>query len=256
MGQDAAVAGVPINEVVYFLNQTHKGLLSDIREESPELLEELDIGIIAGEGDPEKSQDDTFVRKKGRIVVEALHHLSQDADKSASFSAKRIRLIRRVKLVSEILVLLGSSAVLGTLGLEDNLPKIIAAVATFVAGCGTIFVEQSARILNPELGDIFSAYLADKKYQGFSIFPYIVRDIAMWVPSGATADEVRSTLADNAGDLCQRVDQFDQFEKDGRISYGFRLVFQSPSKTLSDDEVNTEMEPVNTAVADKGWEVR
>jgi phenylalanyl-tRNA synthetase beta subunit len=59
----------------------------------------------------------------------------------------------------------------------------------------------------------------------------------------------------------ERIDLFDIFTKkdeagNERTSYGFRLVFISDSKTLSDDEANAVMEGVYTAVRARGWEVR
>ena len=95
-----------------------------------------------------------------------------------------------------------------------------------------------------------------ERYQSFSKYPFIVRDIAMWVPAGTLAEEVLGVLRAHAGDLLVRSEIFDTFEKQGRVSYAFRLVFQSFDRTLIDDDANTRMESVNAAVKEKGWEVR
>lgn len=96
----------------------------------------------------------------------------------------------------------------------------------------------------------------DVQYKAYSVFPAISRDIALWSTEGTTPEEVQETLNESAGDLWVRTTLFDEFTKDGRTSFAFRLVFQSKEKTLTDDEVNQEMERVNAAVAAKGWEVR
>lgn len=96
----------------------------------------------------------------------------------------------------------------------------------------------------------------DVQYQAFSVYPAMSRDIALWVSEGVSAAEVEQILNDNAGDLRVRTTLFDEFTKDGRTSYAYRLVFQSKEKTLTDEEVNKIMEEVNKAVAEKGWEVR
>lgn len=93
-------------------------------------------------------------------------------------------------------------------------------------------------------------------YKPFSIYPSVSRDIAMWVPSGTTAEEVTSILQEKAGELCARLSLFDQFEKDGRISYAFRLVFQSKEKTLTGSEVDAIMEDIYQAVRERGFETR
>jgi len=94
------------------------------------------------------------------------------------------------------------------------------------------------------------------QYRPFSVYPFILRDIAFWTDGSATAEEVTQMLKDKAGDLCMRVTLFDEFEKDGRTSYAFRLVFQSYEKTLTDDEVTAVMDRLYQVVSERGWEAR
>ncbi len=94
------------------------------------------------------------------------------------------------------------------------------------------------------------------EYKPFSTFPYMTRDIALWAAQGTTAEAVATVLNEHASELCVRTTLFDTFEKDGRTSYAFRMVFQASDRTLTDLEVNTIMEKINAAVAALGWEVR
>ena len=96
----------------------------------------------------------------------------------------------------------------------------------------------------------------DVRYVPFSRYPFIVRDIALWVQTGTSPEEVRAVIANASGELLFRITQFDQFEKEGRISLAFRLVFQSADRSLTDGDVSERMGSVNAAVAAKGWEVR
>lgn len=93
-------------------------------------------------------------------------------------------------------------------------------------------------------------------YQPFSNYQHMSRDIAMWVSEGTDATAVETVLNEHAGPLRVRTTQFDEFTKDGRTSLGFRLVFQSDTKTLTDAEVGEVMDAVYAAVAEQGWEVR
>ncbi len=95
-----------------------------------------------------------------------------------------------------------------------------------------------------------------ERYQPFSRFPSITRDIAMWVPTATRATEIEAVLNTHVSNLCVRVDLFDEFQKGDTTSYAFRLVFQSFDKTLTDDEVNNEMQKVYAAVSERGWTVR
>ncbi|MBI5457452.1 phenylalanine--tRNA ligase subunit beta [Candidatus Kaiserbacteria bacterium] len=95
-----------------------------------------------------------------------------------------------------------------------------------------------------------------ERYQPFSKYPFIVRDIAMWVPAETKPKDVLSVIRAEAGELLTRSEKFDEFKKGGKLSLAFRLVFQSFEKTLTDTEVNVVMEKVYAAVKGKGWEVR
>lgn len=93
-------------------------------------------------------------------------------------------------------------------------------------------------------------------YKPFSIYPFITRDIALWVPRGTEASTIAETIRNNAGDLLVRLDQFDQFEKEGRVSLAFRLVFESQDRTLTDAEANAIMERIYAALKALGSEIR
>lgn len=93
-------------------------------------------------------------------------------------------------------------------------------------------------------------------YKPFSVYPFVTRDIAFWVPSGTDISNIERVIREYAGDLLIRLDQFDSFEKEGRVSYAFRLVFQSIERTLIDTEVNEIMEKVSAALRAAGHEVR
>jgi len=96
----------------------------------------------------------------------------------------------------------------------------------------------------------------DITYKAFSLYPFVLRDIAIFVPDDVSADDVLGVIKKEAGELFVRGTLFDTFKKEGRISYAFRLVFQSHEKTLSDGEVNVIMEKITAALGERGWEVR
>lgn len=94
-------------------------------------------------------------------------------------------------------------------------------------------------------------------FRPFSAYPFAIRDIAVWTPEGTEESEVAATILSEAGDLVARIDLFDRFEKEGRISYAFRLIFESFEKTLADTDLDPVMERVTAALNRKdGWEVR
>jgi phenylalanyl-tRNA synthetase beta chain len=93
-------------------------------------------------------------------------------------------------------------------------------------------------------------------YTPFSLYPFVSRDIALWAPEGVTADSIEKDIRAHAGALLTRVTLFDSFSKEGRVSYAFRLIFQSMERTLTDDEVGTAMNALTTALTNTGFEIR
>ncbi len=91
----------------------------------------------------------------------------------------------------------------------------------------------------------------------WSLFPFIARDIAVWVPEGVKSFQVYKVIKENTGKLVIKgPDLFDEFSKDGKKSYAFRLVFQSYDRTLTDTEVNEIMNKITEKIKEKGWQVR
>ncbi|MDB5260692.1 MAG: Phenylalanine--tRNA ligase [Candidatus Nomurabacteria bacterium] len=97
-------------------------------------------------------------------------------------------------------------------------------------------------------------------YKPVSAYPFIARDIAMWVPDSVSWESVRSLLDEIRNPIVARIDLFDTFSKEiegvKKTSYAFRLVFQSHERTLTDEEVNKMIEEYYAKFKEKGYEIR
>jgi phenylalanyl-tRNA synthetase beta chain len=99
-------------------------------------------------------------------------------------------------------------------------------------------------------------------FKPYSQYPFALRDIAVFTPNEITEKEPLAIITKEAGDLLIRHTLFDVFTKtfpDGtqKTSYAFRMVFQSPERTLTEDEINKIMKRITDAMnAKKGWQVR
>jgi len=94
-------------------------------------------------------------------------------------------------------------------------------------------------------------------YKPFSLFPSVLRDIAVWTPESVSSDEILSIIENKAGELLVQSSLFDEYRKDGRVSYAFKLVFQSGDMTLSDEEINEIMKKIiDNLNSQEGFEVR
>jgi len=100
-----------------------------------------------------------------------------------------------------------------------------------------------------------------KRYIPFSRYPFITRDIALFAPADTDEEMVQHVIQTSLRDSADKLlvkgpDCFDRFEKGGKKSFAFRMIFQAFDRTLSDEEVNGFMQALYTAVKGKGWEVR
>ncbi len=99
--------------------------------------------------------------------------------------------------------------------------------------------------------------LTTKPYEPFSLYPFMSRDIAVWSSNAKTKADIEKIIIEKGTKLLMRYDLFDEFSKEGKTSYAYRLVFQSYEKTLTDEEINPIMENIyNTLKMDSDFEIR
>lgn len=99
-------------------------------------------------------------------------------------------------------------------------------------------------------------------FKPFSPYPFITRDLAIFVPEGVEPSEVEEMFAPLLSDLCIKKTLFDSFLKtmptgDKKQSYAWRFVFQSMDRTLTDVEINEIMKKVYDRLGQqKDFEIR
>jgi phenylalanyl-tRNA synthetase beta chain len=114
------------------------------------------------------------------------------------------------------------------------------------------------KVLEPIAAGAYDAHPLSgaERYETFSRYPYIVRDVAFWTPAGTDEEATMRMIEEKAGELCVRISLFDRFQKGDKTSLAYRLIFQSFEKTLSDEDANAAMEKVYAALKEKGFEIR
>ncbi len=153
---------------------------------------------------------------------------------------------------------LGITATLGRSGpdikeIEKSIKKALPIPGGFDGGVWEVPLDEVP--LEPDAYD-FPPVIGRVRYTPFSPFPFVLRDIAVFVPDGTTVEQTEHLLREHGGEYLRRVNMFDTFEKDGKVSYAFRLVFQSDDRTLDDSTVNVCMEALNAVLQKNGFEVR
>ena len=133
--------------------------------------------------------------------------------------------------------------------------------------CKSASPDTFSRVLgkNPQTSSKKHAGLAQERFSMWSLFPFIARDVAVWVPESVESSKVQKVIKEHTGKLViLEPELFDEFKKpassaggDGKVSYAFRIVFQSMDRTLTDTEVNEIINKINKKIEEnKNWQVR
>lgn len=183
---------------------------------------------------------------------------------------KKVKGVNGKKLIMEVIEIIGKEIGVDTAAINPIL---------------TVVEKGQLAVCELDLGELLKAYklptnasytdlgfgpTSSNMYKKISPYPFIVRDIAVFVPEAVSADQVWSEIEvgiktvgitgldakNNTIQLLARHSLFDTFKKDGKVSYAYRMVFQSMERTLTDDEVAKIMDSINSMLKGKGWEVR
>ena len=101
------------------------------------------------------------------------------------------------------------------------------------------------------------SWTSNKVFKPWSLYPFITRDIAVWVPENTESIELFKIYKEFGTDLLIKDPELvDKFQKQDKTSYSYRLVFQSYNRTLLDEEVNKIMAIVTNKINSLGFEVR
>jgi phenylalanyl-tRNA synthetase beta chain len=149
-----------------------------------------------------------------------------------------------------------------SLGISLSSPKIVS--KGNMAVC-EIDLDEAFKNYKPlsdgSYADLHFHKASDNVYKKISPYPFMVRDIAVFVPENIQAEAVWQSISQGikeaeAEALLVRHALFDTFKKDGKVSYAFRMVFQSMDKTMTDDQANGIMEKIYAEMKGNSWEVR
>lgn len=159
---------------------------------------------------------------------------------SFGLAYKKSKLANNFKEIDDIIAALAKTF---TLSIDKvKLDKKEALVVAQVSLADLELKPESLANLNPYLKK-------DDNYVPVSSYPWIVRDVAVFVLPGTDVQEVETIIKNEATSLLAIGPiLFDDFTKEGRRSLAFRLAFQSAERTLLDDEINLIMDKIIVAL--------
>lgn len=106
-----------------------------------------------------------------------------------------------------------------------------------------------------DVGALFEAVPAERRYKAIPRFPASKRDLAIIVSAGTLHADVEGAIRAAGGALLSRASLFDVFEGEsigaGRKSMAYALEFRSPERTLADREVDASVDAIIRALQAK-----
>jgi len=107
---------------------------------------------------------------------------------------------------------------------------------------------QNVYALELDLGALEGSLSSTIRFQPIAKFPEIYRDISILVNRSVTSQKVADLIFETGSPLIQKVQLYDHFQgkkiQADKKSLTFALSFQSPDRTLSDEEVNPLFEKI------------
>jgi phenylalanyl-tRNA synthetase beta chain len=107
---------------------------------------------------------------------------------------------------------------------------------------------------------VASATAGEETFEDVTTFPAVYQDLAVVVPDGVAAAELREAVLIAGGELLRAADVFDLYEGeqvgDGHKSLAMRLEFRASDRTLTDEEVGPQRAAIEAELAKIGGSLR
>lgn len=128
-----------------------------------------------------------------------------------------------------------------------------------VLGCFGAVPQQLisyAAIAEIDLGELTELVSGEREYEPVAKYPAVVRDISMLVSRDKRVGDILEEIQAVSPRFVYDVDLIDYFEDDTKMrvdqkSLTFRIVFQANDHTLTDEEVEREMEKITHVLRDR-----
>ena len=109
--------------------------------------------------------------------------------------------------------------------------------------------KDNVYVMEINLTKLLSIRTGSMKFKEISKFPGVYKDVAFIVDNKVKSQEIETVIKKSGGKLLNNIQIFDLYPnvEEGKKSMAYKLYFQDPSRTLSDEEV---MEVFNKIISD------
>ncbi|NLC37676.1 MAG: phenylalanine--tRNA ligase subunit beta, partial [Clostridia bacterium] len=113
-------------------------------------------------------------------------------------------------------------------------------------------LKQRVCLLNLDLNTLEQFSAKAHRYRPLARFPSVDRDMAVVVPELVSAGEIGAIIENVGGEMLAKYELFDVYRgpqvPEGCKSLAYSLTYQSPERTLTDEEVNARHEKIKEAL--------
>lgn len=95
----------------------------------------------------------------------------------------------------------------------------------------------------------------EKKYEAESVYPVTFRDISFSLSREVSFGELESEMIKAGRELLSDFYQRDEYKKEGKSIFTYRMYFQSKEKTLTNEEVDGRMSDIIRSLSKNGVEI-
>lgn len=110
-------------------------------------------------------------------------------------------------------------------------------------------------VFDMNLETVLATHARVPNYQQIPKYPSIIRDIAFVLDEQVSADSVKDVIEQTGEELVKDIQIFDVYTgerlPEGKKSIAYRLLYQHPERTLTDDEVEASYQQIIAAVNEK-----
>ncbi len=187
----------PINEAVNLIYALDKPGLAELKAGLQTLGPELKPGIVAGP--PTEDETREYLQDKAAVIFKAFDVASNLANDASGNLLSKIKTANRIKLTIQILTILSSATVLGSVFTNQEIvSKIVAFITVCISVIG-LLSERMEKLLSPNSGNIYDAY--DKLVKAIVSLRTIKVDLELAVKHQRPTEELQGLIGSANGVL-------------------------------------------------------
>jgi phenylalanyl-tRNA synthetase beta chain len=106
---------------------------------------------------------------------------------------------------------------------------------------------------------LMRAVAEEHEFEPLHKYPDVIRDVSILVPAFTKVEEVENVIEGAGAKYLEDTDLFDVYDEGlpgDQISMAFHLIFRSPERTLTDEDVGRDMEKITEALRRFGAQIR